>query len=617
MLKALVCLFSCAAVAQKLEAVPLLLKPKEETGRITLAAEGLEVLRNAPKVFGIIAAVGPTRTGKSTILGRAFLRGKHENAFEIGGGVTSFTTGAHITNKPVLLDMPNGRTLPVYLIDTEGFSGIGGRTSKTYEANLFGLMSLMSSAVIFNTVFPVDASTVSMLNRFASHAVSVLKELNLHQTVVSRRPPTLLWTVQNFNQFNLANSKLTVEQLHEMLSATSTDGFNPAAAKLLGVGRGSGVRRGLLSSLFVAQHLHPVRRPHADDEVVANIAKHDSSELRQDYLSDAGKLKDLASRVVVPAHVCRRNETAAHARDCNMRPLDGASFVEMLQRWVELGHITVEEGGNKALNETQLMESYSAQFDVWMRWRCGELRSLLEKMARKLNGNGCPVVGCPRITSKLNEKLQLLNKAAISHMVDRKEFWVMPGKIATLTERLSGEQTQACLDGLEELGRQRGLNLTGLLTLTPAAGFAEAVQKTAAVEKKSEEKAEPTPAPTPTAAQPTATTAESAATSGGTTPAADAQLLQAAVDAAVDEAASALKEKARAAASGMKGKAKGKKKLALIAKRAVAQALAAHVQRTNPYSKAGDATATPPAAEPPTPAKRKKKGKKKKRASSE
>ena len=91
MLIALVCLFSCAAVAQKLEAVPLLLKPKEETGRITLAAEGLEVLRNAPKVFGIIAAVGPTRTGKSTILGRAFLRGKHENAFEIGGGVTSFT----------------------------------------------------------------------------------------------------------------------------------------------------------------------------------------------------------------------------------------------------------------------------------------------------------------------------------------------------------------------------------------------------------------------------------------------------------------------------------------------------------------------------------------------
>ena len=66
----------------------------------------------------------------------------------------------------------------------------------------------------------------------------------------------------------------------------------------------------------------------------------------------------------------------------------------------------------------------------------------------------------------------------------------------------------------------------------------------------------------------------------------------------------------------MKGKAKGKKKLALIAKRAVAQALAAQVQ--GPTHTARPATtATPPADAPPTQAKRKKKGKKKKRASSE
>lgn len=107
----------CIAVAASqrgLHAVPLLLKPSDETGRIALAPEGLAVLRAAPKPFGIIAAVGPTRTGKSTILGRAFLRGKNENAFEIGGGVLSHTTGAHISSSPILL---NG--LPTYLIDTE------------------------------------------------------------------------------------------------------------------------------------------------------------------------------------------------------------------------------------------------------------------------------------------------------------------------------------------------------------------------------------------------------------------------------------------------------------------------------------------------------------------
>ena len=43
----------------------------------------------------------------------------------------------------------------------------------------------MSSVVLFNTNFPVDASTVSMLNRFASHAVDVLKEISMQAPVQS------------------------------------------------------------------------------------------------------------------------------------------------------------------------------------------------------------------------------------------------------------------------------------------------------------------------------------------------------------------------------------------------------------------------------------------------
>lgn len=123
-LRALLALLVLRAThAQQLRAVPLLLKPSDPAGRITLAPEGMEVLRAQRGRFGIIAAVGPTRTGKSSLLGRAFLRGRDENAFEIGGGVTSHTTGAHILSKPIILN-----NLPVYLIDTEGFSGIGGRT---------------------------------------------------------------------------------------------------------------------------------------------------------------------------------------------------------------------------------------------------------------------------------------------------------------------------------------------------------------------------------------------------------------------------------------------------------------------------------------------------------
>ena len=256
------------------------------------------MLRRWKGDFAIVAAVGPTRTGKSTILGRSFLRGENENVFEIGGGVTSHTVGAHITDRPVMVRTPSGGQLPVFLVDTEGFSGVGGRTSRTYEANLFGLVALMSSVLIFNSVFPVDASTVNTLNRFASHAVAVLKELNMHATVVSRRPSSFLWVVQNFNQYNLANSKMSVDDFHDALTASGDSASaeaSAAASKLLGA-PGKSMRRGLLSQLFSSQHLHPVRRPAASDEVVANLARHGSAELSEEYLQDAAKLRELAAR---------------------------------------------------------------------------------------------------------------------------------------------------------------------------------------------------------------------------------------------------------------------------------------------------------------------------------
>jgi hypothetical protein len=240
-------------------AVPLFGKPVEETGQLILLKSGLDVLRAQQGPFAIVSAVGPTRTGKSSLLGRAFLRGAQENVFEIGGGVTSFTTGVHILSEPIVLETPRG-PLKVLLVDTEGFHGIGGRTSRTYEANLFGLVWLMSSVLIFNSMFPVDASTVKSLNLFGKEAVGVLKELSMHHTAVSRRPAHLLWVVQNFNFYNLQNSHMTVEQLHSTLSnGTGVSADSMAATRLLG--SSTKIKRGLLDALFASSRMLPVRVP--------------------------------------------------------------------------------------------------------------------------------------------------------------------------------------------------------------------------------------------------------------------------------------------------------------------------------------------------------------------
>eukprot|EP00966_Prymnesium_polylepis_P241285 5579934-Prymnesium_polylepis.1 len=74
-----------------LRAVLLFRKSETDTGQLELVDEGLSVLRAQSEPFAIVSAVGPTRTGKSSILGRAFLRGVGENIFRIGSGVTSHT----------------------------------------------------------------------------------------------------------------------------------------------------------------------------------------------------------------------------------------------------------------------------------------------------------------------------------------------------------------------------------------------------------------------------------------------------------------------------------------------------------------------------------------------
>ena len=133
-----------------IKAVQLFRKPSLSTGQLEVVQEGLDALRAQTLPFAIVSAVGPTRTGKSSILGRTFLRGPAENLFEVGGGVTSHTGGVWMTSEPVVLTPEGGGDpIRVFIIDTEGFGGVGGLTSRTYEANLFGITYLLSSALIF------------------------------------------------------------------------------------------------------------------------------------------------------------------------------------------------------------------------------------------------------------------------------------------------------------------------------------------------------------------------------------------------------------------------------------------------------------------------------------
>ena len=147
-------------VPSDLKPIQLVRKPKHSQGQLELTDEGIGILQNLTAPFAIISAVGPTRTGKSSLLGRAFLNSP--DFFEVGTGVHSHTTGIWMTNKPVSVKIKGVGHVQVIVVDTEGFHGVQERTSRTYENNLFALSYLLSSVLIYNSAYPVRGAARRM-----------------------------------------------------------------------------------------------------------------------------------------------------------------------------------------------------------------------------------------------------------------------------------------------------------------------------------------------------------------------------------------------------------------------------------------------------------------------
>ncbi len=220
-------------------------------------------------------------------------------------------------------------------MDTEGFNGVGQQTSMTYEANLFGLTFLLSSVLIFNSIFPVDAGTIRMIEGHCRHALLVLQELKDAKVPYNQNSrPSFLWAVQNFNLFNLKNSNLSEDELMLMLQATSktTFGDMKQAQAIFG---NEGPNQQMLNMLFKNVQLLPVRRPHKSDEVVANLNAHATHELSEEYISDT-------KRVRTAAFSSLELETIK----------SGPEFASQIEQWVLHGHIVLEtsSNGKEAIN---------------------------------------------------------------------------------------------------------------------------------------------------------------------------------------------------------------------------------------------------------------------------
>ena len=167
------------------------------------------------------------------------------------------------------------------------------------------------------------------------------------------------------------------------------------AATVMGA-QAAEVSHWLVGSLFESVQLIPVRRPHWDDEVTANLATRAASSLSAGYLEDADTLRQAALANLAPAHECTGKPHFApsastdstlprlvHASECDIRPWDGPTFVAALTSWLKYGHI-VEGGADLQRNETAALQRLSDSQGEWLKKQCTALKEALRKKLRQV-----------------------------------------------------------------------------------------------------------------------------------------------------------------------------------------------------------------------------------------
>ena len=477
------------AAEPPLRSILLFRKPDVPTGQLEPVEEGLDVLRAQTEPFAIVSAVGPTRTGKSTILGRAFMPSGSENVFEVGSGVVSHTGGVWITDRPVTLRSGDGRTIRVLFIDTEGFGGVGGLTSRTYEANLFSVVYMLSSALIFNTMFPVDAHMVAQLNARSSRTLDMMRELSRNSIPTRRRVPPLFWTVQSFNLYNLRNSGMRVEDLMSNLRNSShkkksTDHGTRSA--LLGSAAASASGAFVADGLFDHVDLLPIRRPHSSDKVVANIANYSINDLNPEYMDDAHSLQRSTLDSLQPVHLCKQPLATALApkwdgAGCLMVPFNGSNLAFTLTKWLQFGHLVDPGETPEAANETEVLSTFGDSQERWFTWQCGRVSAMLRSKLR----SAFSTVGAGMTGAALEAKLESLGEAPFKQAmryikqlprrsmvfgIESGTFWQYPSKVATYIESRTQEQTQGCVHSIFALRKTERERHRQALGMKPRAG---------------------------------------------------------------------------------------------------------------------------------------------------
>ena len=117
-----------------------------------MSSEGAAFISKIKQPIGVISVAGMYRTGKSYLLNRMLLN--RSNGFGVGPTVNPCTKGLWCWNRPIVGKTPDGDSINVIIIDTEGIGALD--EDQTHDTRIFTLAILAASSFIYNSTGSID-----------------------------------------------------------------------------------------------------------------------------------------------------------------------------------------------------------------------------------------------------------------------------------------------------------------------------------------------------------------------------------------------------------------------------------------------------------------------------
>ena len=172
-----------------------------QDGKLCIHEEAAEFLRSVKEPACVIAVVGLSRTGKSSLLNRILLQ--RSTGFSVGASYRACTKGLWIWDTVVISRRPDGSETRFILLDSEGLDA--NDADEEQDAMLFALVMLLSSYLIYNSVGAIDEGSleqISLVTRLSHHiqaqAAAGGSEGDEGLSALAPYAPHFLWLLRDF-----------------------------------------------------------------------------------------------------------------------------------------------------------------------------------------------------------------------------------------------------------------------------------------------------------------------------------------------------------------------------------------------------------------------------------